>query len=88
MTVTTYVSKVACINWTLNLEAQISLCLALPLLVSQIIEVFVFPIGYNGEFQKFVKIRNSKKIQKNKKKKQNSTFVTLTEKKIQKDENE
>ncbi len=34
---------------------QISLPFALRSLVFQIIEVFGFPIGYNGEFQKFVK---------------------------------
>ncbi len=60
-------------------EAQISLCFNLRSLVFQIIEVFGFPIGYNGEIQKFVK--NQKlKISKL----QNSTFVRTTVKKIQK----
>ncbi len=59
-------------------EAQISLCFTLRSLVFQIIEVFGFPIGYNGEIQKFVKNQKLKisKIQ-------NSTFPRTTEKNIQ-----
>ena len=58
---------------------QISLRFALRSLVFQIIEVFGFSIGYNGEFKKIVKNRNLKisKIE-------NSTFVRTAEKKIQK----
>ncbi len=41
-------------------------------------EVFGFPIGYYGEFQKFVKNLKLKIL-----KIQNSTFVRTTEKKIQ-----
>ncbi len=63
------------IYWTLTPEAQISLRFALRSLVFQIIEVFGFLIGYNGEFQKFVKNQKLKisKIQ-------NSTFVRTTQK--------
>ena len=56
-----------------------SLCFALRSLVFQIIEVFGFPIGYNGEIQKFLK-NPELKISKI----QSSTFVRTTEKKIQK----
>ncbi len=44
----------------LTLEAQISLRFTLQSLVLQIIEVFGFPIGYNGEIQKFIKNRKLK----------------------------
>ena len=79
MTLSTEVSKVPCVHWIHIPEAQISLCFALRLLIFQIIEVFGFPIGYNGEIQKLVKNRKLKisKIQ-------NNTFVKTTEKKIQK----
>ena len=72
-------SKVACVQLILTYKAQISIRFALRLLVFQIFEVFGFPIGYNGEIQKFGKNRKLKisKIQ-------NSTFVKTTEKKIQK----
>ncbi len=62
----------------LTQEAEISLCFVLQWLVFQIIEVFGFPIGYNGEIQKFVKNQKLKisKIQK-------SIFVKPIEKKIQ-----
>ncbi len=67
--------------YTLNIyppEPQISLHFTLLSLIFQIIEVFGFPIGYNGEFQKFAKSRKIKisKIQ-------TSTFVRTTEKKFQ-----
>ncbi len=65
--------------YTLNThpEAQISLRFALRPLVFQIIKVFGFPIGYNSEFQIFVKNQklNTSKIQ-------SSTFVMPVEKKI------
>ena len=59
-------------------EVQISLRFALRVLVFHIIEVFGFPIGYNGEIEKVVKNQELKisKIQ-------NSTFVWTSEKKIQ-----
>ena len=62
----------------LTQEAEISLCFVLQWLVFQIIEVFGFPIGYNGEYQKFIKNQKLKisKIQK-------SIFVKPIEKKIQ-----
>ncbi len=60
-------------------KAQISLRFALRSLIFHIIEVFGFPIWYNGEIPKIVK--NCKlKISKL----QNSTFVRTIEKKIQK----
>ncbi len=70
MTLITEVSKVPCVHWILNPEAQMSLCFTLRSLVFQIIEFFAFPIGYNGEIQKFVKNRNliTSKLH-------NSTFV-------------
>ncbi len=43
-----------------TLNTQISLRFALRSLVFQIIEVFGFPIGYNGEIKKSLKIGNSK----------------------------
>ena len=65
-------------TWTLTPEVQISLRFALRSLVFQIIEVYGFIIGYNGEIKKFVKNQKLKisKIH-------NSTFVRTTEKKIQ-----
>ncbi len=60
-------------------EAQISLRFALRSLVFQIIEVFGFSIGYNDEFKKNVK---NQKLEISKI--QNSTFVRIAEKKIQK----
>ncbi len=67
--------------YTLNThrEAQISLPFALRLLVFQIIEIFGFPIGYNGEIKKFIKHQKFKTS-----KIENSTFVRTTEKKIRK----
>ena len=60
------------------MDAETSLRFVLRSLVFQIIEVFGFPIGYNGEFQKFVKNQKLKisKIP-------NSSFVRTIEKKIQ-----
>ncbi len=42
--------KVPLICWITNHESQISLRFALRWLVFQVIEVFDFSIGYNGEF--------------------------------------
>ena len=66
--------------YTLNThaEAKISLRFALQSLRFHITEIFGFPIGYNGEFQKFVK---NQKLQISKI--QNGTFVRTTEKRIQ-----
>ncbi len=76
-------SKVPCLHWTLTPEVQISLRFTRFRFrfVFQIIEVYGFPIGYNGEIKKkSLKIKNSKFQKKNKK---NSTIVRTTEKKIQ-----
>ncbi len=56
-----------------------SLRFALRSLILEIVEVFGFPIGCNGEFQTFVK---NKKVKISKI--QNSTFVRTTRDKIQK----
>ena len=51
MTLITEMSKVPCVHWILTPKAQISLILALRSLVFQIIGIFGFPIGYNGEIK-------------------------------------
>ena len=78
MTLTTKLSKVTCIHWTLTPEAQNGGPRFAPRsLVFQKIEDFDFPIGYNGEIKNFAKNQKLKisKIQ-------NSTFVSPIEKKI------
>ncbi len=64
MTLNTKRPKVLYICWISTHESQISLGFALRSLVFQIIEVFDFSIGYNGEFEIFekksFKIGNSK----------------------------
>ena len=67
----------SCLHWKFAPGAQISLGFAEWTLVFQIIEVFGFHIGYNGEFKK-------KSLNIRKSTIQNSTFVLTTEKKIQK----
>ena len=52
MTLIIEVSKVPSVRWILTPEAQISIRFAQRLLVFQIIEVFGFPIGFNGEILK------------------------------------
>ena len=77
MNLITEMSKVPRVHWLLTPVAQILLSFALRLLVFQIIEVFAFPIGYNGEIEKIVKNWKLKisKIQK-------STFVRTIDQKI------
>ncbi len=64
MTLNTKRAKVPYICLSTTHESKISLRFALRSLVFQIIEVFDFSIGYNGEFaifeKKSLKIRNSK----------------------------
>ncbi len=64
------------IHWTLTPEAQISIRFALRSLIFQIIEVFGFPIEYNGERQKILKNQKLKMLNI-----QNSTFQRRVEKK-------
>ncbi len=64
MTLNAKMPKVPLICWITAHESQISLRFGLRSLFFQIIEVFYFSIGYNGEFaifeKKALKIRNSK----------------------------
>ncbi len=64
MTVNAKRPNVPYICWTTTHESQISPCFALRSLVLQIIEVFYFSIGYNGDLEIFetqwLKIGNAK----------------------------